>query len=102
MKESVAVVSTVYQRDSSVPFWRAVDVETLFENHSHRPDKAQAWLRYRNVSESCSAFQRAVMMRGHFEGGILGNHTYHWTFTPTHSGDLAIVLPVYEDFLLVD
>jgi len=41
------------------------------------------------------------MMRGHFEGGILGNHTYHWTFTPGHGG-LALVLPVFNDYRLVD
>jgi hypothetical protein len=42
------------------------------------------------------------MMRGRFEFGLLGYHTYHWTFTPTHVGELAIVLPVYEDYRLVD
>jgi hypothetical protein len=42
------------------------------------------------------------MMRGHFEFGCLGYHTYCWTFTPTHTGKLAIVFPVYEDFRLVD
>jgi hypothetical protein len=42
------------------------------------------------------------MMRGHFEGGILGKHTYHWTFTPTYAGELAIILPVYDDHRLVD
>ena len=41
-------------------------------------------------------------MLGHFEGGILGNHTYHWTFTPGRKGDLAIVVPVYNDCRLVD
>jgi hypothetical protein len=92
-----------YNRDSTVPFWRSnVDVDALFENHSHRPERAQAWLRYRNVSETCLGFEQAVMMHGHFEGGILGYHTYHWTFTPGRRGDLAIVLPVYEDYRLVD
>lgn len=42
------------------------------------------------------------MMRGHFELGILNDHTYHWTFTPTHTGGLAIVLPVYDRARLVD
>jgi hypothetical protein len=37
------------------------------------------------------------MMRGHFEEGLLGNHTFCWTFTPTYLGELAIVLPVYHD-----
>jgi hypothetical protein len=41
-------------------------------------------------------------MKGHFEGGILGNHTFCWTFTPTHKGEPAIVLPVYEHGRLVD
>lgn len=41
-------------------------------------------------------------MRGHFEGGILGNHTYHWTFTPTYSGNLAIVVPAFRNCRLVD
>jgi hypothetical protein len=92
-----------YNRDSTVPFWRSnVDVDALFENHSHRPERAQAWLRYRNVAESCSGFQHAVMMRGHFELGLLDDHTYCWSFTPTHSGALAVVFPVYEKFRLVD
>jgi|ERR1700687_125959 len=92
-----------YNRDPSVPFWRAnVDVDTLFENHSHRPERAQAWLRYRDVSETCLGFEQATLMRGHFEGGILGNHTYHWTFTPTHKGEPALVFPVYEQGRLVD
>src|SRR5258708_39926481 len=94
---------TFYDRDPSVPFWRAnVDFDSLFAAHAHRPDRAQAWLRYRDVSDSCTVFEQAVMMRGHFEGGILGNHTYHWTFTPTHAGELAIVPPVYERGRLVD
>jgi hypothetical protein len=65
-------------------------------------ERAKAWLRFRDVSESCTAYGQAVMMRGFFEGGILGNHTYHWTFTPTYAGELAIVLPVYDDCRLVD
>ena len=31
-----------------------------------------------------------------------GNHTYYWTFTPGHKGDLAIVLPVFNEYRLVD
>jgi hypothetical protein len=42
------------------------------------------------------------MMRGHFEAGSLGAHTYHWTFTPTYKGDPAIVVPVHEQGRLVD
>jgi hypothetical protein len=92
-----------YDRDSTVPFWRSnVDVDSLFAAHAQRPDRAQAWLRYRNVSESCSGFAQAVMMRGHFEGGILGNHTYQWTFTPTYKGEPAIVVPIYQGCRLVD
>ena len=92
-----------YNRDSTVPFWRSnVDVDSLFTAHAHRPERAQAWLRYRNVSESSSGFAQAAMMRGHFEGGILGQHTYHWTFTPTYKGEPAIVLPVHEQGRLVD
>jgi hypothetical protein len=95
--------SAFYHRDRTVPFWRLnADVEALFVAHSHHPGRAQAWLRYRNVSETCLGFRSAKMMRGHFEGGILGNHLYHWTFTPIHSGDLAIVMPVFHDHRLVD
>jgi len=87
-----------YDRDPTVPYWRSnVDVDSLFAAHAHSPDRAQAWLKFRDVSEPT-----AVMMRGHFEGGILGDHTYPWTFTPTHNGELAIVLPVYERCQLVD
>jgi hypothetical protein len=94
---------TFYDRDPTVPFWRSnVDVDALFTAHAHSPDRAQAWLRYRDVSETSETFKEARMMRGHFEGGILGNHTYDWTFTPTYKGDPAIVLPVYERGRLVD
>jgi hypothetical protein len=94
---------TFYDRDSTVPFWRSnVDVDSLFTAHAHRPERAQAWLRYRDVSETCTAFRQAVMMRGHFEAGSLGAHTYHWTFTPIYKGDLAIVVPVFREYRLVD
>jgi hypothetical protein len=101
--ESIFSMSTFYNRDLSVPYWRSnTDVEQLFEAFAHRPNRARAWLRFRDVSESCFGFQRAVMMRGHFEGGILGGHTFHWTFTPGRKGDLAIVLPVHEQGRLTD
>jgi hypothetical protein len=91
-----------YDRDPSVPYWRAnVDVDSLFAAHAHRPDRAHAWLKFRDVSES-STLEQAVMMRGHFELGILSDHTFHWSFTPTHAGGLAVVLPVYERGRLVD
>jgi hypothetical protein len=89
---------SIYDRDPTVPFWRSnVDVDSLFAAHAHRPDRAQAWLKFRDASEPT-----AVMMRGHFELGILADRTHHWTFTPTHTGELAIVLPVYERSRLVD
>jgi hypothetical protein len=89
---------SVYSRDDSLPYWRAnVDVDSLFAAHAHRPERAQAWLKFRDVSEPS-----AVMMRGHFELGILSDHTYHWTFTPTAAGQIAIVLPVYEGGRMVD
>jgi hypothetical protein len=91
-----------YDRDPTVPFWRSnVDVDSLFAAHAHRPDRAQSWLRHYDVSDSF-VFQSAVMMRGHFELGILSDHTFHFTFTPTHTGGLAIVLPVYDGGRLVD
>jgi hypothetical protein len=87
-----------YHRDPTVPFWRSnVDVDSLFTAHAHRPERAQAWLKFRDAS-----YPSAVMMRGHFELGLLDDHTYCWTFTPTHSGALAVVFPVYEKFRLVD
>jgi hypothetical protein len=90
-------------RDPTVPFWRSnVDIDSLFAAHSHRTERAQAWLRYRQVSESCCGFERATIMKGHFEGGILGDHTFHWTFTPGLRGDLAIVIPVFNNYRLAD
>jgi hypothetical protein len=87
-----------YDRDSTVPFWRSnVDVDSLFTAHAHRPNRAQAWLAFRDAT-----LEGAAMMRGTFELGILSNHTYNWTFTPTHKGELAVVIPVYENFRLVD
>jgi hypothetical protein len=92
-----------YHRDPSAPYWRSnVDIDSLFTAHAHRPERAQSWLSHRQVSESCFGFERAVTMRGHFEGGILGDHTYNWTFTPGPRGDLAIVLPVFNDYRLAD
>src|SRR6266851_9852144 len=71
---------TFYNRDPSVPYWRAnVDVDALFENHAHRLERAQAWLRWRYVSESSAEFRQVVMMRGRFEFGLLGYHTYCWS-----------------------
>jgi hypothetical protein len=103
MTNSSTAFFAAYHRDPAVPFWRLnVDAEALFDAHAHRPERSQAWLRYRNVSETCSGFKQAVVMRGHFEGGILGNHTYHWTFTPNTNGDLAIVVPVFRNCRLVD
>jgi hypothetical protein len=92
-----------YHRDPTVPYWgsNVVDIDSLFTAHAHNPDRAKAWLKFRDVTES-TTLARAVMMRGHFELGLLGHHTYHWTFTPTHAGGLAIVLPVYENWRLVD
>ena len=60
-----------YDRDPTVPYWRSnVDVDSLFAAHAHRPERAQAWLKFRDVSE-CSILEQAVMMRGHFELGLL-------------------------------
>jgi hypothetical protein len=98
--ENYNPASAVYLRDHTLPYWRNnVDAESIFQAFAHRPEKAKAWLRYRNVSDTCSGFERAVIMHGHFEGGILNNHTYAWTFTPGRRSDLAIVVPVQNDFV---
>jgi hypothetical protein len=95
-------MSTIYSRDPSVSFWRSnSDVDQIFESFAHRPERAQSWLQWYYVSEQAT-FEQAVMMRGKFELGYLGYHTYTWSFTPTHTGDLAVVLPVYEDCRMVD
>jgi hypothetical protein len=88
---------TFCHKDATVPYWRGVDIEQLFTAHAHRHDRAQAWLDWRYATGTGPA----VMMRGRFELGLLAYHTYAWTFTPGR-GDLAIVLPVYDDFRLVD
>ena len=91
----------VYHTDPTVPFWRSnIDVEELFSAHSHRPERAKAWLDWRYVESPIA--DAAVMMRGNFELGLLGCHTYHWTFTPGCKSEMAIVLPVFEDHRLVD
>ena len=90
-----------YDRDPKVPYWRSnVDVDSLFAAHSHRPERARAWLDWRYVSDTIT--NEAAMVRGHFELGLLAYHVFRYTFTPTHAGEPAIVLPVYEDFRLVD
>ena len=95
-------ISTFYNRDPRVPFWRSnSDAQQLFDAHAHRPERAQAWVQWYYVSEQAT-FERAVMMRGRFELGYLGYHTYTWSFTLTHEGDLAVVLPVFEDCRMVD
>jgi hypothetical protein len=71
-----------YHRDPSVPFWCAnVDIDSLFTAHAHRPERAKAWLDWRYASDS--GIEHAVMMRGHFELGLLDYHTFNWTFN-TH------------------
>ena len=95
-------MSTIFDRDPTVPYWRSnSDVDQIFDAFAHRPDRAQSWLEWRYVSEQAT-FEQAVMMRGKFELGYLSHQTYTWSFTPTHKGKLAIVLPVYEDFRMVD
>jgi len=87
-----------YLRDDSLPYWQNnVDASIIFHSFAHRPERAKAWLTARHVSND-----DAAMMRGHFRCGLLTNHTYSWTFTPGHRGDLAIVLPVLEGGRLVD
>lgn len=103
MTISNAALLAAYQRDTSLPYWQNyIDVDSLFAANAHNPERAQAWLRHRKVSDSCTGFLQAVTMKGHFEGGVLSNHTYHWTFTPGQRGDTAIVIPIYGDFRLVD
>src|SRR5262249_142281 len=92
-----------YNNDDSLPVWRAnVDARALFDAHAHRPERAQAWLQYLGVSEHALAFERAVVMRGRFEGAILPTQTYTYTFTPMRTGVHTFVLPVLEDWRLVD
>jgi hypothetical protein len=95
--------SLPYHCDPTLPFWRSnINADPLFSAHAHRPERARAWLGHRNVSETCRGFSEAVMMRGHFELGILSNCTYHWTFTPGCRGDLAITLPIRDECRIVD
>src|ERR1700744_5903512 len=99
MKKSNTALAA-YQRDESLPFWQNyVDTQSIIERFANLPDKAQAWLRYRDVSESCIGFPQAAMMHGHFEGGVLADHTFCWTFTPGRRGDTAIVVPLRNDFV---
>jgi hypothetical protein len=102
-KASGSCVPQAYCRDPTLPFWRSnIDADALFEAHAHSPDRAHAWLRYRNVNETCPGFRQAVMMLGHFEAGILNDHTYRWTFTPGCRGDLAVTVPIREDCRVID
>jgi hypothetical protein len=73
-----------YHRDESLPYWRSnIDVDALFEDLAIRQNDA-------------------VTMRGHFEAGILGDHTYQFTFTPGVDYEPAIVFPVYNNGWLCD
>jgi hypothetical protein len=76
--------TTVYHRDPTVPYWRSnTDMDALLEDHAIRQGDA-------------------LTMCGHFEAGILGDHTYSFTFTPNDHDEPAIVFPVYEKHRLVD
>lgn len=91
-------MNSLHLRDPSLPYWRNnVDAESIFYSFAHRPERAKAWLAARHTSSD-----DAVMMRGHFEGGVLSSHTYSWTFTPGGRGDLAVVVPVLDGSRLVD
>ena len=73
-----------YQRDPTLPFWKNnVAIESILEDFSFRQDDA-------------------ILTKGHFEAGILGEHLFSWTFTPNHDDDPAIIFPVYERHRLVD
>jgi hypothetical protein len=75
---------TLYERDPSLPFWKNnVAIESILEDFSSRQDDA-------------------LTMRGHFEAGILPDHTFSWTFTPNRGDEPAIIFPVYEQHRLVD
>lgn len=91
-----------YYNDESLPFWRMnVDATALFEAHAHNPERAKAWLCFRDVSET-EIIDSAKMMRGTFELGILSDHTFNWTFTPTPLGELAVVIPIFGQCGMVD
>jgi hypothetical protein len=69
---------TLYNRDESLPYWRNnIDVDALLEDLAIRQDDA-------------------LTMRGHFEGAILGDHTFQFTFTPGE-GAPAIIFPVHDE-----
>jgi hypothetical protein len=74
-------LSKIYQRDPSLPFWRSnICVEQLLEDFAIN----------------------GTQMRGHFEGGILGDHCFSWTFTPNREDEPALIFPVYDNLRLVD
>jgi hypothetical protein len=73
-----------YLCDDSLAYWKNnVAIESILEDFSFRQDDA-------------------IAMRGHFESGILGDHTYSFTFTPNHDDEPAIIFPVRAHGRLVD
>jgi hypothetical protein len=90
----IEITMSFYDRDPTVLFSGQTSTSIHFSLLMHIVPIGR-------VSE-CSMLEQAVMMRGAFELGILSDHTYHWTFTPTRAGELAIVLPVYDGGRLVD
>src|SRR5450759_1164676 len=79
-----STMSKNYHRDDSLPYWKSnVDVDALLEDHAFRQDDA-------------------ILMKGHFEGGFLRDHTFSWTFTPGVDYDPAIIFSVRERGRLVD
>ncbi len=85
-----------------MPYWRSnVDAQELFEKHAHSPKLARNWFRHHKIPFNCPALGQAVTMRGMFALGYLPDHSFTWTFTPGVGGR-AVVLPVYENYRLVD
>jgi hypothetical protein len=74
------IMPTLYHRDESLPFWKNnVAIESILED-----------------------FESNGTIPGHFEGGILGDHCFSWTFTPNRDCEPALVFPVYEHGRLLD
>jgi hypothetical protein len=60
-----------YDRDPTVPYRSNVDVDSLFAAHAHRPERAQAWLRFPEVPENIEAVMMAGISKVEFSEATL-------------------------------
>ena len=101
MKRSSNKDLPLYDIDSEVPFWRSdINVAALYQ--THRQDGAADVIANLFAYADQPDLGDVVLMTGQFLPLLSNEATYHFTFTPGHGDEQAIVFPVLADGAMVD